>query len=272
MNIALVEITERLEALGRYSSLVNELSSDFPEMSFVFEALFANYLESNEINLDYEVNVNANNNSSVDFCFQIGRHSKFYFELVRPKMKDELKEKYNATGDEGFHGVSLRGNHEKEYLRPEAQTIYLQEKLLAKVEKFPAPQEDCYSVIVVDCSNIHFGHFDDEDCRMVMFGRTKNIVWQEEWLDKNGKTKRIKGLLEQELQKRETSDFRGKITSVIFIPQISPAPLERAYIVSNIHRTDSHQRSFKNTLLNMPPFQTIQWIESPQNQAFHNEE
>ena len=232
-------------------------------MSFVFEALFANCLESSGIPLDYEVNVNANNNSSVDFCFQKREYGKFCFELLRPEMKDELKKEFETIDDQGFYGISLSRDHEKEYLRPEAQTIYLQEKLLEKVDKFPALQEtDCYSTIVVDCSNIHFGHFDEEDCRMVMFGRTANPINQEEWLH-HGKKHNILGLLEHGLKKRNAKAFREKVTSVIFIPEISLTLLKDAYVTLNIHRVDSHQRRFKNTLLNMSPFQNLHWIEMP---------
>ncbi|MBI9045048.1 MAG: hypothetical protein JEZ06_11210 [Anaerolineaceae bacterium] len=231
------------------------------DMPFVFEALFANCLESSGMSLDYEVNVNANNGSDVDFCFQIGEHCKFCFELLRPEMKDELKDEYQKIDGDGFFGVELTQDHNREYLRPEAQTIYLQDKLLEKVYKFPFPQANFYSIIVVDCSNIHFGHFRDEDCRMEMFGKTANPIWQEKWLHKHSKS-RILGLLENENNKRGAKDFREKITSVIFVPEISANPLKSAYIVLNNHRQNSYIEKFRDTLLTMTPFQNLQWIDA----------
>jgi len=262
MNEYLIEVIDRLKRLGRYDTLVKKLrASNLLDMSIVFEALFANCLELSGINLNYEVNVNTNNNSDVDFYYQIGKYSKFCFELLRPEMKDELKEESQKIYDDGFYGVELSSDHKKEYLRPEAQTIYLQVKLLEKVYKFPAPQENYYSILVVDCSNIHFGHLDDEDCRMVMYGKTASPVWQEKWLHKGSKA-RILGLLEQENPNKSVIDFRKKITSVIFIPEISSTPLKNAYIVLNIHRADSYKKKFRDTLVDMPAFQTLQWIEA----------
>lgn len=262
MNTHLTEVINRLEELGKYGPLVKKLrDSNLLDMPFVFEALFANCLELSGMSVDYEVKVNANNNSDVDFCFQKGEHN-YYFELLRPEMKDELKDEYQKIDDDGFFGVELTQDHTKEYKRPEAQTIYLQDKLLEKVYKFPNPQSNCYSIIVVDCSNIHFGNFNDEDCRMVMYGKTINPIWQERWLSKDGKS-RILGLLEKENKKREARNFRGKITGVLFVPKISTTLLKGAYISLNIHRNNIYKERFRDTFLSMPPFQNLQWIDAP---------
>ena len=102
------------------------------------------------------------------------------FELVSPKMSDELK-RASAPAKTDVEGVSiysvlLESTHENQYLRPEALTIRMQEKLLEKVDKFPERTDYVFSTIVVDCSSFHFGRFDDEDCRMVIFGRHKTPI------------------------------------------------------------------------------------------------
>ena len=217
----LLEVTNQLEKLGKYGTLVKKLrDSNMRNMSFAFEALFAYCLESNGMSLDYEKNLNSKNDSDVDFYYQKGDYG-YGFELLRPEMKDELKAEYLKIDDNGLFGVELTQDYDKEYLRPEAQTIFLQDKLLEKVYKFPPPTTIFFSIIVIDCSNIHFGHFDDEDCRMVMYGKTANPLRQEKWLHNHQKS-RILGLLEKENRKRNARDFREKITGVIFVPEITP--------------------------------------------------
>ncbi len=263
MKTYLEEVIKRFKKTGRYGALLKQLENpNLLSLPFIFEAFFANCFEASGINLDYEKNVNVDNDSQVDFYFQTGEHSKFCFELLRPEMKDELKDEYEKVDDDGFFGAELTKDHKKEYLRPEAQTIYLQEKLLEKVRKFPSPQTNYYSILVVDCSNIHFGHFDDEDCRMVMFGKTNSPIWQETWLHEHNKF-RIKGLLEKEYDKRGAKQFREKITGVIFVPEISTALLKGAYISLNIHRANSYKNGFRDKLLGIPPLQNLQWVESP---------
>jgi hypothetical protein len=259
MNSYLVEVTNHLEKLGKYGSLVKKLrDSNMRNMPFVFEALFAYCFESNGMSLDYEKNLNSNNDSGVDFYFQKGDY-EFGFELLRPEMKDELKAEYLRIDDNSLFGVELTQDHDKEYLRPEAQTIYLQDKLLEKVYKFPSPTTIFFSIIVIDCSNIHFGHFGDEDCRMVMYGKTTNPLWQEKWLHKHQKS-RILGLLEKENNKRNARDFREKITGVVFVPEISINLFKRAYVSLNFHRCSSYRENFKNVFLAMKPFQNLCWV------------
>ena len=68
-----------------------------------------------------------------------------------------------------------------EHLRPEAQTIRLQEKILEKVGKLPEPDDAIFGLLVVDCTDIHSGMFDEEDCRMLIFGQTRLPQYQEYW-------------------------------------------------------------------------------------------
>ncbi|MDQ3777076.1 MAG: hypothetical protein M3461_23350 [Pseudomonadota bacterium] len=85
----------------------------------------------------------------------------------------------------------MKSDHHNPYFRTAAQLIRLQEKILAKVTKFPLPKPDVIASVVVDCSNIQAGSIDDEDVRMAAFGRPRDPVWQEYW----GKN-RLLGLFE----------------------------------------------------------------------------
>ena len=135
--------------------------------------------------------------------------------------------------------VLLEGGHHNPHLRPQAQTIRMQEKLPEKVEKFPEPAETIFSTIVVDCSAFHFGHFDGEDCRMVLFGRTQIHNFQEYW---NGKP--IAGILHPENNKRDAKEFRERVTSVVFIPEKDINLFDKAFILMNICRSESHLKAF----------------------------
>lgn len=146
-----------------------------------------------------------------------------------------------ATDEEGISewSVLLESGSPNPYLRPEAQTIRLQEKLLEKVEKFPAPVANIFSIIVVDCSSFRFGHFDGEDCRMVMYGKTRNAYLQELW---DGDP--IIGLLNDHYDKKGAKEFRERITAVIFVPDISiHDSFGKAFIVLNEHRPEDHLKA-----------------------------
>ena len=113
----------------------------------------------------------------------------------------------------------------------------MQEKLLEKVEKFPEPAEAIFSTIVVDYSAFHFGHFDGEDCRMVLFGRTQNPYFQEYW---NGKP--IVGILHPGNNRRGAKEFRERVTAVVFIPEKDVNLLDKAFVLMNVCRSESHLR------------------------------
>jgi hypothetical protein len=180
-------------------------------------------------------------------------------------MSNELKRE-SAPVETGIEGVSvfsvlLESRHENQYLTPEALTIRMQEKLLEKVGKFPEPTDDVFSTIVVDCDAFHFGHFDDEHCRMVIFGRTQNPCWQEHW-----NSKPIKGILNPGYHGRGAKEFRDRVTAVIFVPKKKVELLEKAFLVLNESRLRSHletycsklkDRSIIGKLIYVPPAQSM---------------
>jgi hypothetical protein len=249
------ETIERLEHTGRYSELIRNLKqTNVPNVSFIFEALFADAFETCKLQLAYEFNANPSDDKSIDFLYRMPSGGKVFFELVSPEMSDELQNEYNQKIYR--EGLTLSSEHTNQYLRPEAQTLRVQEKILEKVEKFPDPDDGQFSVIVVNCSKFHFEQFDDEDSRVVMYGKPRNPILTERW-----QGKRIMGLLEQAHEKKNSLDFRQKITAVVFIQKLQNKDLlNGAWIICNTNRTEKHMELFKSILLNMPPCNHMNWL------------
>lgn len=242
MDKRIKDIVVNLSTLGRYSRLLSSIAEPVPQ-SFLFELLFANVLEADSLALNYEVALCPSVSATVDFVHDYSGGTRLAFELVSPEMSNQLKAEAAPvqTGTEGVStwSVLLEGGHHNPHLRPQAQTIRMQEKLLEKVDKFPEPSESLFSTIVVDCSAFHFGHFDGEDCRMVLFGRTQHPYLQEYW---NGKP--IMGILNPDNSKRGAKEFRERITAVVFVPEKDVNLLDKAFLVVNVGRPESHLRAF----------------------------
>jgi hypothetical protein len=244
---------DRLRRAGRYTKLIRNLGqSELLNTPFIFEILFADAFESHGLYLTYEFNANPLNDKFIDFLYQVSSDERVLFELVSPEMSDALQNEYSQKIY--TEGLTLSSQHPNRFLRPEAQTLRIQEKILEKVEKFPAPDDRQFSVIVVNCSNFHSEHFDDEDSRIIMYGKPRNPIFTERW-----QGKRIIGLLEQTHKKENSSDFRQKITAVVFIQ--NKDLLNGAWIICNTNRTEQHRKIFKNILRNLPPFERTNWLE-----------
>lgn len=251
-------IISDLRLLGRYARLLRRSDGSLSP-SFVFEILFASTLENNGMQLECEINISPYNDSTVDFLYKEPNNDRLCFELLSPEMSNELKRQCapRKTEIKGIYEyvALLESGHINKYLRPEAQTIRMQEKLLEKVDKFPNPTNNIFSSIVVDCSSFHFGHFDGEDCRMVMFGRTQNPLLKEFW-----ENNPIKGLLDDSNKNRSAKEFRERITSVIFVTEKSIDLLAKAFIVLNECRSKKHLETFWLKLKNNPIFQKLKYV------------
>jgi hypothetical protein len=262
MDKRIQDIVAKLTTLGRYSRLLNYITYSIPQ-SFLFELLFANTLETNGVELSYEVSIRPNTNTSVDFVHDDKDETRLCFELVSPEMSNRLKLESTPikTEIEGVPtwSVLLESGHENAHLRPHAQTIRMQEKLLEKVVKFPEPTEGIFSIIVVDCSAFHFAHFDAEDCRMVLFGRTQNPNFQEYW---NGRP--IIGILNPDNNSRGAKEFRERITAVVFIPEKDIQLLDNAFLLLNVSRSESHLRAFWLKLKGIPALEKLRYVPPPQ--------
>lgn len=257
MDVRIENIVTNLSKCGRYSRLLRYITDPVPP-SFLFELLFANAIEDSGLLLDYEVNVHSDTNATVDFVYEDGDGTLLCFELVSPEMSQELKLKTDIEGVSTY-SVLLESRHENQYLRPEALTIRMQEKLLEKVGKFPEPRDDVFSTIVVDCSAFHFGHFDGEDCRMVIFGRTQEPYFQEFWDNKP-----IEGILNPANQRHGAKEFRERITAVVFVIEKELAILDKAFLVLNACRSTSHLEAFWSKLRDRPIFGKLKYVPPAQ--------
>lgn len=263
-DFLLEKIIPYLKGLGQYTSLINKIESSNNKLtSYIFEALFAYTLESNGMQLAYEVNISSNN-STVDFVYTEASNNTICFELLSPEMSDELKREctLKETDINGYkihkYEILLEGSHWNAYFRPQAQTIRIQEKLLEKVDKFPSPSDNIFSVIVIDCTNFHFGHFDGEDCSMVIYGRTREPLLQEFW-----GCEPIKGLLDNTYNRRGAKEFRERVSSVIFIPEKSFELFNKAFIVLNNHRSKIHLETFHQKLTKQSVFSKLKYVPPP---------
>jgi hypothetical protein len=250
-----------LAKLGRYSRLLNYIVDPVPQ-SFLFELLFANTLETNGIELTYEVNIRSGTNSTVDFVYDKNDGTRLCFELLSPEMSNELKREAAPVQTE-FEGVKtwsarMGSGYENPYLRPESLTIRMQEKLLEKIDKFSEPTDSIYSIIVVDCSDFHFGHFDEEDCRMVLFGRTQNPYFQEYWNERP-----IIGILNPNNDRRGAVEFRERISAVMFIPQKDIQLLDNAFILLNASRSESHLQALCLKMKGIPILGKLNFVHPP---------
>jgi hypothetical protein len=259
-------VLDKLRGTGRYTRLIKRIEqSESNNASLVFEALFAYSFEVKELALEYERNVNRENNTSVDFVHEDKVRDEFCFELVSPEMSEELKKEfYKPTEKESIetYGVDLSTNHPNQFLRPEALTLRLQEKLGEKLDKFPDDLESSFSLIVINCREFHFGDFDAEDCRIVMYGKPQNPCFTEYW-----EGHRIEGLLEESNQRNRAPDFRKRVTAVVFVPQVPYSAVDgthnlfdAAFIVLNHHRSTSHKQRFIAAFSNLVPFRKVRWI------------
>jgi hypothetical protein len=258
MIVDVQESIERLKHTGRYTYILDHIkTSELTNWPYVFEMLFADEFVLHGLYLDYEANINPSNDKTIDFIYHAEGKTKFLFELVRPEMSTILQSEYDQKMyRDDVDDVMVSSDNANEKLRPEAQTIRLQEKLLEKVEKFPEPDDKNFSVIVVDCSNLHFGHFDDDDARISMYGLPKNPILLERW---NGK--RILGMLEKNYTKRNALDFQDKITAVVFVPMLQAKKmLNGAKITFNYLRTEQHRILFQSMSNDLYPISHIKWL------------
>ena len=134
----------------------------------------------------------------------------------------------------------------------------MQEKLLEKTDKFPEPTDAVFSIIVVDCSAFHFGHFDGEDCRMVLFGRTQNPYLQEYWNDRP-----IIGILNPDNNRRGVQEFRERISAVVFIPEKDIQLLDKAFILLNVCRSESHLQALWLKFKGIPILGKLKYVPPP---------
>ena len=260
----LTDIQTYLASLPSYGKLVTNLERYCPPpTSIIFEAIFAYLAEKSGLRLSYEVRINDTNNKTVDFVHE-NQDYRLCLELVSPGESSHIKEAMtpkatNINGVQNYE-ILLYSSNACGHLRPEAQTIRLQEIIVNKAVKFPTAADNIYSIIVIDCSKQHFGHFDGDDCAMVMYGKTYNPYFQEFW---GGIP--ILGLLNPSLTKDNPNYayFRENISAVIFIMEYSYADISKAGLVLNCHRPECHQQALLKILKKYGAFNDYKFLPFP---------
>lgn len=246
------EIAGYLKQTGKYNQLLAKWHERGDE-EIRFEILFAYWCERRNLSLNYEVNVNLENDKTVDFNFVTEGCVTVNLELVRPDLNKGIKEK--LTGDV-LQGYVLTSDHQDPDFRTCAQLIKLQWSLLEKVKKFPPYTESAFNILVADCGNIHAGMFDPLDLVMAMYGYSGDPKWQENW----GGRKLI-GMWEKGYSQRGSDMFNDRISAVIFVPEQEEDLLENALIALNPLKSREHRQQLLDELRVYKAFVDVQTVQ-----------
>lgn len=252
--------TALLSRHREYAPLMRRLST-IPVLrgGDIFELFFAVSFLKSHVLLEYEQNANPEESNSVDFSFHCSAGETVWFELVSPELSDAMKQAIVFEPGDSLTPpgatLELSSSHPMEHCRPQAYGIRLQEKILEKVCRL-APQSDVdFSIIVVDASQVHLGHINEDDCRQLMFGMAADVRNQQFW--KGG---RIRGLLERQPSRpgRENEDrvkFQERCSAVWVVPSVSERLMGKSYFVPNLTRSESHRRALAAVLKPLVPFE-----------------
>jgi len=246
------DIIEYLEQSGNHDQLLvkwRERNDD----EIRFEVLFAYWCEEKCLSLNYEVNVNPDNDKTVDFNFVTNNDVTVNLELVRPDLNKGIREQ--LTGDV-LQGYILTSDHADPNFRTCAQLIKLQWALLEKIEKFPQLSETTINIIVVDCTNVHAGMFDRHDLGMAMYGYPGNPVWQEYW-----EGNKLIGMWEEGYNQRGSEGFCNRISAVIFVPIQENELLENALSALNPLQSREHRQLIFDELNIYQAFVNVQVVQ-----------
>ena len=233
------EIVDKLKKTGKHNLLL-AMWYERNDDEIRFEVLFAYWCERRNLSLNYELNVNPENDKTVDFNFVTENGVTVNLELVRPDLNKGIKEK--LTGDV-LQGYILTSDHEDPDFRTCAQQIKLQWALLEKVEKFPPYSENTINIIVADCSKIHAGMFDHHDLGMAMYGYPGNPIWQEYW-----EGNKLIGMWEEGYNQRGSDKFCDRVSAVIFVPKQKKELLGEALAALNPLKSKEHRERILDEL------------------------
>ncbi len=167
---------------NRYNQLFNALFSanDLIEFnSYVFEVLFAYDFESKGHKLLYEVRQQTEENTSIDFCYNLDDQKKVYFELGLIGQRNPIKNYIESQLRTSKHSeILLNGQDEID------EAIRLQSFILSKCQsdngkpiKFYKVTEGVYNFIVVNVSELHLNMIHKEDCELAMYGNTNLSIY-----------------------------------------------------------------------------------------------
>lgn len=165
---------ELLSETNNYNKLLKSLfaSNDLSEFnSYVFEAMFAFDFESKKQSLKYEVTQLQDNNSSIDFYYELP-DLQIYIELRLVQQRNKItKSIATQLAVKKFSEILLNGNDETD------ETVRLQNLILRKCQKsdgtpikFRAPVGGTLNFIAINLSELHLGMIDKFDCLLTMYG------------------------------------------------------------------------------------------------------
>lgn len=259
MEETIDQIIDFFKGRNKFLRLIERYVADSSDNSLLFELVFAYWLEKAGYDLQYEVNANPENNSTIDYYLE-NDGSEFFFELLRIENMKEIQEHISQQQqqDELFESyeLSLGSDEENPNFTPAAQTIRLQEKLLEKTKKFPPIENNRYFFLVADCSTVHLGHIDDEDIRIAMFGRPRNPVYQERF-----QGIRVKGMYESDFNKKGIVEFRERVGFIIFLRELKPGGLSGSYAVGSPYMDQDYLKKMGREAVKIGPFEGIRLIK-----------
>lgn len=165
---------EALEKANSYKKLLKALfsSKDLDEFnSYVFETQFAYDFHANGQQLSYESRQLQKNLSTIDFCYELDRRKKIYFELRLIQAREWIRHSISSQLKHGnYSQIELNGSHERD------ENIRLQNLILSKCQdkngnpiKF-ALGKDFINAIVVNVSELHLNMIDKFDCLLTTYG------------------------------------------------------------------------------------------------------
>jgi hypothetical protein len=219
---------EFLEDTDRYSRLLRDLLSANDQDNFrslVLEIIFAYQFESAGMQLHYEVNRRSDDNTTVDFLYEMERVQSICIEMrlvqqtqyLTNNIDEQLRQSssFQLTVD----GIGDRG-----------ATLRLQQLIFekavnprtGKVIKFNPKDTSTYNIVAIEVSALHLGMIDDVDCILATYGDP---------LVPDYARRGLFGLLQkpcaeyadyiQEVAARFAS-FRSTVHAVLFLKQVPP--------------------------------------------------
>jgi len=211
-----------LEATGRYASLLKGIAKANDKSNFLallLEATFAHQFEASGIALDYEVNQDAGDGSSIDFGMKLDDGRVAYFEL-RLLQQDQATAVAIAEQltQSGLYAVEKDGaDEQKEVLKVQSTVLSKVENKDGKPIKFLKADAGVINVVVVCISDILLGTVDLYDCLLATYGDPE--VPKECRRDVFGLFQDVKPEYPTEIQKAATrfAHLKATVHAVLFL-------------------------------------------------------
>jgi hypothetical protein len=138
----------------------------------VLEATIAFQFESVGIELQYEIRQDAEDESSIDFCWKTKSGKTVYIEVRLLQQDKATADSISSQLDaRNMYAISKDGDDERDDI------VRVQKVVLEKVQKkdgsptkFLTAHQDAINLVAVDITQIILGAFDVDDCKLVALG------------------------------------------------------------------------------------------------------